>query len=161
MQDQLEALDAKREAESGQNHKTDSVPGTRPVRRCQPLPQKEPERRKDGHIAEALGRPLSTLLKYAGEIQRQVMPGSVLHDPQMPDPDRRIQQEQAHENRQPQSNRAIYRALLPDQKDDCQCQCLHSPTIFLNPTEIKAPTYPPSVFSTRSITSKYPTFRTS
>ena len=122
MQDQLEALDAKREAEGGQSHKADPAPGTRPNRRCQPLPQKEPERHKDGDVRERLDRSLSTLPEHAGEIQRQVMPGSMLHDPQIPDPDRRIQQEQAHENRQPQSNRAIHQALLPDQMDDCQCQ---------------------------------------
>ena len=142
---------------------------TSPTRRQEPVrfddashsSQKEPERHKDGNVRERLDRPLSTLPEHAGEIQRQVMPGSVLHDPQIPDPDRRIQQEQAHENRQPQSNRAIHRELLPDQKDDRQCQCLLSPTTFLTPTLIKAPTNPPSVFSTRSITSKYPTFRIS
>ena len=57
MQDQLEALDAKREAEGGQSHKSDPAPGTRPIRRCQPLPQKEPERHKDGDVRERLDGP--------------------------------------------------------------------------------------------------------
>ena len=76
MQNQLEALDAKREAEGGQSHKSDPAPGTRPIRRCKPLPQKEPERHKDGDVRKRLDRPLSTLPEHAGEIQRQVMPGS-------------------------------------------------------------------------------------
>ena len=122
MQNQLEALDTKREAEGGQGHKAESAPKTRSIQRCQPIPQKEPERHKDGDVREGLDRALSALLEHAGEIQRQVMPGGVLHEPQIPDPDRRIQQEQAHENRHPKSNRAIHRALLLDQKDDCQCQ---------------------------------------
>ena len=37
MQDQLEALDAKREAEGGQSHKSDPAPGTRPIRRKPPI----------------------------------------------------------------------------------------------------------------------------
>ena len=122
MQDQLEALDAKREAEGGQSHKSDPAPGTRPIRRCQPLPQKEPERHKDGDVRERLDRPLSTLPENAGEVQRQVIAGGVRRDSQVSDHYRRIQQEQAHENRQAHSNRTVHRALLPDQKDYCQCQ---------------------------------------
>ena len=125
LQNQLEALNAEGQPEASQGRKPESPVGAEPLGRCQELGEEEPKRHKDGHIAEALDRPLSTLLEYAGEVQRQVMPGSVLHKPQKPNPDRRIQQEQAHENRQPQSNRAIHRALLPDQQDDCPCQRHH------------------------------------
>ena len=38
---------------------------------------------------------------------------------------------------------------------------LSAPTTFLNPTLITPPTPPPTVFITKSVTSKYPTFKTS
>ena len=103
---------------------TYSPPGARarPIQRCQELRQEEPERDKSGAVRDALDMPLSTLLEQASEVQRQVMPGGMRRDSQISDHDRRIQQEQAHENRQAQSNRTVHRALLPDQKDYRQCQ---------------------------------------
>ena len=80
-------------------------PGACPFQRCQELRQEEPGRDKGGD--DALDMPLSTLLEQAGEVLRQVMPGGVQRDSQISDDDRRIQQKQAHENRQAQSNRAI------------------------------------------------------
>ena len=84
MQEQLEALDAERQAEASQGRKPEPAAGAEPLGRCQELGEKGPERHKDGDVRERLDRPLSTLPEHAGEIQRQVMPCGMSHNTQIP-----------------------------------------------------------------------------
>ena len=122
LQNQLEELDAKRQAEGGQGREPKPAPDAESLKRGPKLRQEKPERDKDNQVGNRLVSSKGTPVKQPVQRESQMASGVVPQESKMPNDYRHVQKNQARENRQPQSNRAVRRALLPDQKDDRQGQ---------------------------------------